>query len=217
MARRYRQYCGLARALELVGRRWNGLVVRELMLGPRRYSDLLEGLPSIGTSVLVRCLDDLQAEGLIERAELPMPVATPVYRLTEAGQALAEALVPLAAWGRRRLGKRRRDEALRPNWALLYLQSRFRPDVAAQVEDDLYELQIDDETFQLQIRMGRLEARQGPAKTEPSLRISLDLGTAAAIAAAESSGANAATMAGRVRFEGSAAARQRFSKLFGFA
>jgi DNA-binding HxlR family transcriptional regulator len=119
--RRYDQFCGLARALEVVGERWTLLVVRELLDGPQRYGDLLDGLAPIATDVLAGRLRELEAAGLVTR------VPGRVYALTEDGAELAPALDALARWGVRRL-ERRPDDVVRPRWLGLAVRSLVRPD-----------------------------------------------------------------------------------------
>src|SRR3712207_3261653 len=97
--RSYDQFCGLAKALDVLGERWTLLVVRELLLGPKRYSDLLEGLPGIGTNLLAARLKALEASGLVGRRRLPPPAASNVYELTERGRALEPAIFELIRWG----------------------------------------------------------------------------------------------------------------------
>src|SRR2546427_742794 len=86
--RSYDQWCAVARSLDIVGERWTMLIVRDLLVGPKRYTDLLTGLPGIGTNLLAQRLRELEANGLVERADLPPPAAATVYRLTERGEAL---------------------------------------------------------------------------------------------------------------------------------
>src|SRR5512142_1113364 len=107
---RYHQYCGAARALDAVGDRWTLLIVRELILGPRRVTDLIDGLPGISRNLLTERLRTLAQDGLVARTELPPPAARQVYELTEEGRELADAMIPLVAWGARRLGARRPGE-----------------------------------------------------------------------------------------------------------
>lgn len=95
----YREFCGLSRALDLVGDRWTMLVVRELLIAPSRYSDLQRSLPGIATNLLAQRLKSLEAEGVISSAIQPAPVSARVYRLTEWGRGLEPALVGLARWG----------------------------------------------------------------------------------------------------------------------
>lgn len=102
--KRYDQYCPIACSLSLVGERWTLLVVRELMDGPKRYTDLVDGLPGIGTNILAARLKDLEAAGLASRHKLPPPAASTVYELTEAGRQLRPVLHELARFGARYLG-----------------------------------------------------------------------------------------------------------------
>src|SRR5918994_1573971 len=113
----YQQYCALARALDAVGNRWTMLIVRELRPGPRRFTDLVDGLPGISRKLLTERLRDLERDGIITRTELPPPAARQVYELTDDGRDLATALTPLAAWGARRLGERQTEESFRPRWS----------------------------------------------------------------------------------------------------
>src|SRR3954464_14808478 len=96
---RYQQYCGLARALDVAGDRWTLLIVRELVPGPRRFVDLIDGLPGISRNLLTERLRGLGRDGLVVRRELLPPAARQVYELTDDGRALADATVPLIAWG----------------------------------------------------------------------------------------------------------------------
>src|SRR5690349_17975279 len=103
----YDQYCAVAKALDLVGERWTLLLVRELMSGPKRYSDLLAGTPGIATDVLAARLKKLEESSLIARRTLPPPAASVVYELTESGVALQPVLRELAKFGLPFLGKRK--------------------------------------------------------------------------------------------------------------
>src|ERR671923_2421558 len=111
---RYQQYCGLARALDLAGDRWTLLIVRELTPGPRRFTDLIDGLPGISRNLLTERLRALERDGIIARQALPPPAARQVYELTDDGRDLATAMAPLIAGGARRIGERRRGETFRP-------------------------------------------------------------------------------------------------------
>src|SRR3954465_204093 len=97
--RTYGDRCGIARALDVVGERWALLVVRELLLGPKRFTDLRAGLPNIGPDVLAQRLRDLEGSGLVRRATLPPPAASAVYELTERGADLEEVVLALGRWG----------------------------------------------------------------------------------------------------------------------
>lgn len=174
MSRRsYGQYCALAKTLDLVGERWTLLIIRDLMLGPRRYSDLLDGLPGIGTSLLAARLKHLEDEGVVSRRELPPPAASTVYELTRSGGELAEALLPIAVWGvRHRLGAVGRDEYFRVAWPLMAIrelaEGAVPPDLAAT-----YEFRVEGSTAQLRAEGGRLEVRDGPGFGEPDLVVEM--------------------------------------------
>jgi DNA-binding HxlR family transcriptional regulator len=99
-----RQYCPIAHALELVGERWSLLIVRELMHGPKRYTDLADRLPGIGTNILAARLRDLETCGILAKRTLPPPAASRVYELTEYGRDLQRVMRELALWGARSLG-----------------------------------------------------------------------------------------------------------------
>ena len=130
MAKHYDQYCPMAHALDLVGERWALLVVRELMPGPKRYTDLAEHLPGIGTNILASRLRDLEAAGIVEKRTLPPPAASRVYQLTPYGLELRPVMRELALWGARSLGPPTDEDELYPGWlenALGTLLAPFAP------------------------------------------------------------------------------------------
>jgi DNA-binding HxlR family transcriptional regulator len=114
--KRYDRYCPMAHALDLIGERWALLVVLELMHGPKRYSDLADNLPGIGTNILASRLRDLEGHGIIARRTLPPPAASRVYDLTDYGRELKPAMRELAIWGARSLGPPSGDAALFEGW-----------------------------------------------------------------------------------------------------
>jgi len=124
--KRYDQYCPIACSLGLVGERWTLLVVRELFSGPKRYTDLAEHLPGIGTNILADRLKELEAAGLVEKRKLPPPAASSVYELTEAGQALRPVLHELARFGAKYMGPPPPD-ALEEGWLLGALDLAVSP------------------------------------------------------------------------------------------
>lgn len=111
----YGQYCPIAHSLGVLGERWSLLVVRELMHGPRRYTDLAGGLPGIGTNILAARLRDLEAGGVLRKVKLPPPAASTVYELTPKGEGLQPVLHELARWGARSLGPPNPGD-LGPGW-----------------------------------------------------------------------------------------------------
>jgi DNA-binding HxlR family transcriptional regulator len=180
--RRYHEYCPVARALDLVGERWTLLIVRELLLGPRRFTDLADGLPGIGSSVLTTRLTDLEQSGLVARRTLPPPAASVVYELTDRGRALGPVLAALADWGMDLLGRPRRDGDVRSSWLVLGLAGAASP--APQVPDGTYELRVDDETYHVRSDRGHLKPAHGPAPN-PGATITLTRATLAALASGE--------------------------------
>src|SRR6188508_245397 len=99
MTRTYDDGCGIAHALDLVGERWALLVVRELLLGPKRFTDLRAGLPGISANILSQRLRELEAEGIVARDTLPPPAGVAVYALTPRGAELEPVVLALGAWG----------------------------------------------------------------------------------------------------------------------
>jgi DNA-binding HxlR family transcriptional regulator len=155
----YGQACAIARALDVVGERWNLLLVRELTLGPRRYRDLATGLPGIPSNVLAARLKDLQACGVITQHTLPAPTDVTVYELTEAGRALQPALKELLDWGLRYAPEPSPGDAAQPAWPLLGAAGRPTALPAGQT----CELRIGPEVFYLGSDAGTLTVRRGPA------------------------------------------------------
>jgi DNA-binding HxlR family transcriptional regulator len=157
--KRYGQACTIARALDVVGERWSLLLVRELILGPRRYRDLATGLPGIPSNVLAARLKDLQAAGVITRRTFPAPTDVTVYELTEAGRALQPALKELLDWGLRYAPEPSQDDAGQPSWALL--AGAGRP--SALPAEQTCELRVGPESFYLSSDAGKLTVRRWPA------------------------------------------------------
>jgi DNA-binding HxlR family transcriptional regulator len=157
----YAQRCPLARALDLVGERWALLVVRELLLGPRRYTDLLDGLPGVGTNILAARLASLQAAGVVSKRTLPAPTAVVVYELTEAGRALAPAVRSLSAWGEQHGAPVTDDQAVRPGWILSSVARRG----ARLADGRSCELWIGDDVFRLAAADGELTVGAGQSST----------------------------------------------------
>jgi DNA-binding HxlR family transcriptional regulator len=127
VAKHYDQYCPVAHALDVVGDRWALLVVRELMLGPKRYTDLADGLPGIGTNILAARLRDLEAAGVVTKKTLPPPAASRVYDLTDYGRALKPVIRELALWGAQSLGPPTAADELFPGWLLNPIEMILAP------------------------------------------------------------------------------------------
>src|SRR6516164_8788573 len=115
--RSYRQYCAAAKALDVIGDRWNLLIVRELLLrGACRYVDLLDGLPGIATNLLAERLRDLEQAGIVYREDAPPPIATTLYRLTPRGEALRATMLELMRWGAELMEDPGDDDVFRSHW-----------------------------------------------------------------------------------------------------
>jgi DNA-binding HxlR family transcriptional regulator len=126
VSKRYDQYCPIACALSVVGERWTLLVARELLYGPKRYTDLVDHLPGIGTNILAARLKELEAAGLVEKRKLPPPAASTVYELTPSGRELRPVLHELARYGARLMGPPPLD-ALEPGWLMHALDLALSP------------------------------------------------------------------------------------------
>ncbi|MGV9695792.1 winged helix-turn-helix transcriptional regulator [Streptomyces sp. NPDC003470] len=181
--RSYDQYCSAARALDAVGDRWTLLIVRELLAGPRRYTDLHADLPGVSTDVLASRLKDMEREGLATRRRLPPPGAAYVYELTARGRELLPILVALGAWGAGELGERRPTDAVRAHWFALPLLRALRAAGAAQ---GLVEVRLEEGDFHLYAGADEGPVYgDGPAPGEPDARLGMDAGTCAALSRGE--------------------------------
>ncbi|RSN50919.1 transcriptional regulator [Streptomyces sp. WAC 04229] len=203
--RSYGQYCSAARALDAVGDRWTLLIVRELLAGPRRYTDLHADLPGVSTDVLASRLKDMEREGLTTRRRLPPPGAAYVYELTARGHELLPVLEALGAWGAGELRERRPTDALRAHWFALPLLRALREAGAAQ---GLVEVRLEEGDFHLRAG-GRGDDGpvygDGPAPGEPDARLVLDARTCAALSRGET-GLREAVREGLVEVTGDGAA-----------
>jgi DNA-binding HxlR family transcriptional regulator len=134
-ARDYGQYDGITRALELVGERWALLIVRDLLVGPRRYSELAAGLPRIPSNILAARLKELQEAGILRRAPHSRVI---VYELTPYGRELEPVVLTLGAWGFKALGDPRAEQVITPDSMTITLRTAFRPQVAANLPATAY-------------------------------------------------------------------------------
>jgi DNA-binding HxlR family transcriptional regulator len=159
--RSYRQYCGVARALDLVGERWALLIVRELALGPKRFTDVRRGLPGVATNVLSLRLRQLERDGIVARRQLPPPAPAQVYELTEHGRDLVPIMLTLGRWGASTMGPRTPEQAIRGEWLALALNAFFDAEAARGVTATI-ELDLEGDRFTVRIDDGRLEVNPGP-------------------------------------------------------
>lgn len=156
----YEQWCPVSRALDVVGERWTLLVVRSLLIGPQRYTDLRNALPGIATDLLTARLRTLEQAGYVTRRELPPPAPATVYELTESGWRLGPVVLALAKVGLNRLGRPDPEEAISGASITVLLRASFDPQRAGASEAT-YQLDLDDEQFSVTVAGGRVETTRG--------------------------------------------------------
>jgi DNA-binding HxlR family transcriptional regulator len=214
-ARSYNQYCAVARALDVVGERWSMLVIRELLDGPKRYVDLLNGLAGISTDMLAGRLRTLEQAGVITRLLLPPPAASKVYELTPLGHELRPAMKELARWGMRLLGEQREDDAFQIHWLTLSLQAMFRPEAARDVTLTV-DFRIGADALRAVIDHATLHTHPGDAE-EPDVILVFDAASTLAEIGRDPATAIDAIAAGRLHVRGDADAIETTSRVFGLA
>jgi DNA-binding HxlR family transcriptional regulator len=208
--RSYGQYCGFARALELVGERWALLIVRDLLIGPKRFGEIQRGLPGIPTNILTARLNELEDSGLVQRRVLARPAKGVAYELTDAGRALEDSVLALGRWGAVHLGDPRPDETVTEDSIAMALRTTFRPEAAGKAKVT-YVLRVGDIEVHARIRDGAITVGRGPVvkpnlviETGPELRLLL---------AREISPADAVAK-GYVRITGDPKLLDRFVRMF---
>ncbi|HZD55407.1 MAG TPA: winged helix-turn-helix transcriptional regulator [Anaerolineales bacterium] len=160
-SRSYNQFCALAYALDVVGDRWTLLVIRELLAGPRRFTDLMQGLPGISTNLLSERLKSLERQGILGRRVLPPPAGSAVYQLTPLGWGLETAVLELGKWGSQFLPMSLEGVALPSLGAMaLAIKAFFHPERARGI-NETYELHLGNEVLQVKIKEGELHVQQG--------------------------------------------------------
>jgi DNA-binding HxlR family transcriptional regulator/putative sterol carrier protein len=209
-ARTYGDRCGVAYALDLVGERWALLVVRELLLGPKRFTDLQAGLPHASRSVLAARLHELEENGLVQRRKLPPPAGSWVYELTDWGRELEGVVISL---GRFALAapSRPSEGEMSVDSHILHLKTLFDAQ-AAEGLDASYELRLGEHRFSARVAGGEIEFASGPAH-EPDAIIETDPGTLLTLVT-DPRGATRAIRSGDVRIDGDRQAVMRFLALF---
>jgi len=163
--RSYKQSCGLAKALDVVGDRWTLLIVRELLIrGACRYTDIRNGLPGIATNLLAERLQELEGSGIIVSKLEPPPVATTLFRLTERGRELEPSLLKLGQWGAPLLADRNDDEDLQAHWLVLPLKLLL-VDNAPERSEAHIELRMPNESITVKVDRGKVDVGLGPAES----------------------------------------------------
>jgi DNA-binding HxlR family transcriptional regulator len=208
--RNYGQYCGLARALELIGERWALLIVRDLLVGPRRFSDLKSGLPRIPTNVLSTRLKELELAGVLERRILLRPANAVVYELSAFGAQLESIVLSLGRWGAQLLGEPRSEERVTEDSLVMALRSTFRPESARGL-NATFELHVGDIVLHARVRGSKVEVAAGAAQ-KPDLTI--DAGPALKSLLSGELSPTRAKASGAVRSRGPAKLLTRFVEVF---
>jgi DNA-binding HxlR family transcriptional regulator len=207
-SRTYGQMCPLARSLDVVGERWSLLIVRELLLGPKRFKDLLGELPSMGTNRLSVRLKTLEADGIVTKTTLPPPGEAQVYVLTDMGERLRQPIVSLAQWG----AGLPLDDRLDPSTARGVLLALVRcataaPQLTSGVRE-IYDFTIGDERFHIIVDHDQALPRSGPSPVSPDAAIACDVQTLLMLDAGALTPARARRERG-ARIDGSAPAVDR--------
>jgi DNA-binding HxlR family transcriptional regulator len=174
--RTYGDPCGIARALDAVGERWALLVVRELLLGPKRFTDLRAGLPNLGPDVLSQRLRELEASGVITRRTLAPPAGSRVYELTERGRELEDVVLALGHWGSTAPLQPGGNE-IGVDSTILGLKTLFDPERSDGI-DATVELRLGDQSFHARVSDGAFAVARGPAE-RPDAMIASRPGTLA--------------------------------------
>jgi DNA-binding HxlR family transcriptional regulator/putative sterol carrier protein len=208
---RYQQYCALARALDVAGDRWTLLIVRELVPGPRRFTDLLDGLPGISRNLLTERLRALERDGIIARQQLPPPAARQVYELADDGRDLAVAMAPLIAWGASRVGDRKSGDSFRARWAAVGM-SALADREAAKGVSEIYQYIVGDSAFHFIVDDGSIELHDGRAR-DPAVVVTTDEETFADVASERITGSSAVAT-GALTIAGDPQAAKRLRNIF---
>jgi DNA-binding HxlR family transcriptional regulator len=201
--RSYEQYCAVAKALDLVGERWTLLILRDLVhLGPRRYTDLLEALPGIGTNLLAARLRQLEDEGLVRKRKLSPPAGSVVYELTELGAGLERTIIELGRWGGNFMAERAECDVFFSAGHISAIRATFDPSRAGDLTLTA-EFRVDGDVFFVALHNGSVEARQGEA-VDPDIVVETDVDSSIELMLRRLS-PTAALSRKRVRLQGSKA------------
>jgi DNA-binding HxlR family transcriptional regulator len=208
--RSYEDACGAARALDLIGERWALLVVREMVLGPKRFTDLRTGLPGISPNVLTQRLTELEQDGIVRRRKLPPPASSWVYELTEWGAELGPVIMDLGRWGARSpyLSP---DAELSVDSLMISFRTMFDPPSAHGVTAR-YELRFGDDRFRAEVSAGQLALVRGEAANPDAI---IEASTAALAGVVYfGNDLDEALKSGAMKVVGNRAAAQKFFTLF---
>jgi DNA-binding HxlR family transcriptional regulator len=175
--RTYGQMCPIARSLDVIGERWSLLIVRELLLGPKRFKDLLGELPAMGTNRLSDRLKTLEADGIAAKATLPPPGEAHVYVLTDLGERLRQPVVSLAQWGVGLPLDDRVDPSTARGVLLALVRCATAPPELTRGARETYDFTIGTERFHILVEHDRALPRSGPSPVSADVTISCDIHT----------------------------------------
>lgn len=209
-SRSYGQYCGFARALDVVGERWALLLVRDLLIGPKRFSELQRGLPKMPSNILTARLKELEAAGVVRRRAQARPLGGVVYELTENGRELEDCVVALGRWGAKQLGPVRPEEIITSDSIAMALRTIFRPEAAAG-DDISFELRQGEIVANAHVRDGAVSVGRGPL---PAADLVIESGPDIRRLLAGEMTPKDALKLGVVRLRGKRALLERFVQLF---
>jgi DNA-binding HxlR family transcriptional regulator len=208
--RTYEDGCATAHALDLIGERWAILIVRELILGPKRFTDLRTGLPAISPNVLTQRLEELEQANVLRRRKLAPPAAAWVYELTPWGQELERVIMALGRWGARSPGLMQ-GYPLSVDALVLSFRTMFSAEAAGDLEATI-ELRVGEERFRARISKGQMELRRGEAERPDAI---IEAAPEALVAVAYGGRRfSDALRAGELKIEGDRNAARRFFTLF---
>jgi DNA-binding HxlR family transcriptional regulator len=209
--RTYGDGCAIAQGLDLVGERWALLVVRELLLGPKRYTDLRRGLPNASPNVLTQRLGELERAGIVRRRKLPPPAGSRVYELTDWGLELEETVMSLGRWSARSPTPPSDAPIASPDSIILALRGRFDSGAAHGLRAS-YELRLGEDRFRIEVADDEIDVARGGAH-HADATIDTDPDTLNAVLWRGRSLTDA-QRSGRMTIEGDTAAAERFVRLF---
>ncbi|TCO59653.1 winged helix-turn-helix transcriptional regulator [Actinocrispum wychmicini] len=217
--RDYGQFCGLAAGLNIIGERWTLLLVRELLVSPLRFNELLDNLPGVGPNLLTERLKMLAEHDLVEQLAVAGDGRAKLYRLTELGQQLRGPVLGLARWGMQFLSVQdlQADE-IRPEWGIIAVQAMVDTDRLPEV-DETYEFQVGDERFRVVVQGGAVSFVPGPAGGDDAggpaaVVVTSDPDTFIQIGAGMLTAFDALA-AGQIKIEGPADAIRRCTRMLG--
>jgi len=208
--RTYGDGCGIAHALDLVGERWALLVVRELLLGPKRFTDLRDGLPNASPNVLAQRLRDLEQAAVVQRRKLPPPAGSWIYELTEWGRELKPIVITLGTWAVRSPSFPH-DAPVGTDSVILALSTFFDPGAAGDLSAR-YQLRLGENAFHVRVAAGVIEVDRGAA-ADPDAIIETDAVTLSQVIWNGRDLAEA-SRAGDIKIDGDERAVARFLGLF---